>query len=274
VSGFGDTVTLEALFRSDDYGSSWTDIAAINTFPVHMTSVSNGRLYLAAPYTGGQACFWVYEPNLGTLNGPLCSATLPAADNLLGLNFAFNGQVGLSRIGSFADGDWLRFHHVFKQSNGDYGLAIKMVRIQNSGSGFQLTDMGSDFETPPSGRSIAGASVIESDRVDWPENDQRNPAVIYWFEVNTTPTSGSWGPARAMYRYFWDTTSGPSGCLSVTSGTTCRTWPLFTDSYGDYIKGASWFDGSTQSVKFLPQWGEQDAAGNPTVSTNVLQFTP
>jgi hypothetical protein len=270
MMGSGNQVPAwTVLYRSNDRGSTWTWAGETQQqhIPAYMTTTSSGRLYMTA-VSGGQLSVAVYDPTSGTFYQPHNLASVAMHP---GVNVA-NGGYGISRIGSFSDGDYLRLHYNVLNASSDYGLQIMVVRISGTPPTYQIVQ----GEPVPlsTGRSIVGATAVETDRTDWTENLQANPAMIYWYDIATTGSGGNYGPAHVGYKYFYDTSSSSSlGCMSLQgSPSTCHSWSTYTNVYGDYQKGAFWFSGP-KDLKYLALWAEQPTSSTVAVKTNLMKLT-
>jgi hypothetical protein len=263
------------LYRSDNRGGTWTHAGELPLLqiPSYMTSVSSGKLYVASwygsPDANGDVPFGVvtYDPVAKTMSGPL---KITSKVQVMGTHRLAGGNEGLTRAVSDSTGDTLRAHWGYKQPNGDYALQVAQFRVNGS----TLTQTPNQFFViPPTGRSILGAIAVPSDRLEYTGTE--NAAIVYWWEVKTANDGVNWGPAKLQYKRFsGEFGAGAVGCMSL-SGTsnTCRTWTNFTNSYGDYYKGAFW--SASGSRKFAALWGEQTSAtGGFAVHTNVLTLTP
>jgi hypothetical protein len=264
------------LFRSNDQGNIWThvgEVPDIEPAPAYLTGMSNGRIYIMGR-TGSNWDIYSYDPTTGAFSSRYRVAT--NGTRLPGVHMSVAGGEGIMRIGSYSDGDRLRVFYNVKNSNNDYDL--KVVRVLISGSTITIED--TQTISAGAGRSITGATKVETDRLEWNENQQVNPAMIYWYDVATTPTSGTnRGPARVKYAYFYDSVSSSSSDCMSKNTTGCRDWTTFTagaaDSlrYGHYQKGAFWRT-NAGALKFLALWGEQPNLAGDETRTNVLTLTP
>lgn len=63
--------------------------------------------------------------------------------------------------------------------------------------------------------------------------------------------------------------AGNRFCLSL-AGSTCRTWPVFTDVYGDYHKGAFRYDARKRKLGFFALWAGQLEDATGSTHTNVF----
>jgi hypothetical protein len=249
-----------ALYRSDNYGTTWRYAAALPDIwtGAYLTTISTGRLYIAGWKGSGSNQIMgllAYDPATDAVTGSMNAGSTGLARHPLRIAA---GSEGLARVGRFSDGDYLRVHNTFKNASNDYALKVSMVRVWGS----TATIVSQATITPPAGTSIVGAQSIESDRLDWVNNSEVNPSAIFWYEVDTSDsaTPGNWGPARARYVYQkGQTLSNSAGCLSLP-GASCRTVPTFNDGvHGDYQKGAFWFDVGSNTLRFMAFWGEQGA---------------
>ena len=270
VAGVGNTTSATLLFYSDNAAASWTFVGptGFGNAPVHMTSAPSGLLYQFGWTGTSTATVTWFNPTTGTLSGGY-----NAGNDLVrfpGLPRIAPSE-GISRVGTFSDGDYVRIHYPYRNVNGDYGLEYKLIRWGSS-----VATIATNFEAPTAiGRSIVGATTIETDRLDWSANEQLSPAVTYWYEVATNGTNGNYGPMMARYRLSFDMTwSSSAHCLSLSGGA-CRTWSTATDAYGDYQKGSFWFDAQTGNLDFLALWAEQSTtAPTTTIRTNVVTVRP
>ena len=267
VLGIGETFGGVVLYRSDDRGVTWRHIAELSQIwtGAYMTSLPNGRLFIVGWFGAGpphQFTLRSYDPATEAISEPRSVGADLARTP--GTRMAA-GSEGISRIGSFPDGDYLRMHNTYRTDTGDYGLVVRVVRV----SGSTTNVVREDRYVPPSGTSVVGPSVIETDRLEWVPGEADDPAFIYWYETRTAGNNSDFGPARVVGQRFDGTVPGDIYCLSL-DGTSCRTWTIFTDVYGDYHRGAFWYDRKKRQLGFLAIWAEQDTAGNGSVRTNVL----
>jgi hypothetical protein len=270
VIGWGDSVSTMVLYRSDDRGTSWSHAGELPSIwtPAGMTNLSStGLLYVAGWYgvnPDGSSNLGIvtYNPTTNQVVGPL-----QVANNVFRLpGFAPWGSEGISRVESTSAGDTVRVHHTYKTSSGDFGLAVRTVRV----SGASVNQLSNDVIPPAAGKSFAGVTLVDTDHLEF--SGTTNGQMLYWYEVDTTPTSGDFGPARVLYRYWLGTSqSGAVGCMSLTGSSSCRTWPIAQAVYGDYQKGAFWRDGAN-GLNFLALWGEQASSTSTSMKTNVLRL--
>lgn len=111
-----------------------------------------------------------------------------------------------------------------------------------------------------------------------------NPiSLLYWMETTSTPSDPvvgvnsitcDWGPPIGVavgYAIFSAQVPGTIGTLSDPAGfQRCPPKPppvpfLPGWSFGDYMKGASYFDVQTETVNFVPVWSQEVASSDPTI---------
>lgn len=267
VIGWGDDVARIVLYRSDDKGVTWRHVAELPAIwtGAYMTSLPSGKLYIGAWFGSGpphQFGVLTYDPATDGVSGPLSAGNDLARTP--GTRMAA-GSEGISRIASLPDGDYLRMHCTYRTNSGDYGLVVRVVRVSAG-----LATVSSEYRyVPPAGTSVVGPSVIETDRLEWHPEEGSDAAMLYWYETNTGGSNGSYGPARVVGQRIDGTIPGERFCLSL-DGAECRTWPVFTDVYGDYHRGAFWYDSAKRKLGFLALWAEQGSDDSRPVRTNVL----
>jgi hypothetical protein len=272
VIGAGNSTSAMVLYRSNDRGSTWSHAGELPSIwtPAGMTTVSsNGKLYIAGWYgvnADGSSNMGVvvYDPASGAMTGPL-----KVSGNVFRLpGFSPWGSEGIARVESTSLGDTVHVHHTYK-SGSDFAIAIHEARIKGS----TINVVFSSFIEPAHGRSLAGVTLVEPDRIEY--SGATNGQMLYWYDVDTTPVNGDFGPAQLRYTYVWGKGgSGPTGCMSLsTSANTCRSWSVATSVNGDYQKGAFWYD-AFGGLNFVALWGEQSSSGAGSMSTNILRLVP
>jgi len=274
-SGPGGSQTIKTqILQSDDGAQTWQwkNELPLDSVP-YLTSLPSGKLYVGTCCgndAGGnptRMMAFAFDPVANTVTTLPMPAGFPKVEGIAPLRVDNEGR-GISRIGTFADGDYIRLHYTFKTGSDD-GAVVGKFKV----AGTQLQQIGSiELITAPSpGTSIAGLTVVESDRLDGVEDNQfSNPAMLYWYEVNSSPTSGDYGPGRARFKQLYGIGSaGFPEPLSVSAGTVSTTWPKFTDSYGDFSTGAFWRNAAGQP-QFMALWTQQDAVGNTSLFVNTL----
>jgi hypothetical protein len=285
----GDAGTTRVLYQSTNGGGSWTYVKALPSSidlsgPSFMTTVSSGTLYIANRFTSGSTLAMgliSYDPGSGTMS-PIMNVGGSAKRLLEGtqtLRIASQSE-GISRVGHFADGDYVRVHYTFPRvaGGGDIALTNQLVKV----SGGAATIVRSAYINAFPGYSVVGARSVETDRQDWVDNLEVNPAIIYWDEVLTVPVQNDFGPAKSRYwalraadaRYGkTGALDGADGCLSLTSAGACRYWSSYINDRGDYRTGSFWFDqqpngSAVGELNFMALWAEQGT----TMSTNFMRL--
>lgn len=267
VIGWGDEFGTIVLFRSDDRGVTWRFAAELPQiwWGAYMVTLPSGRLYVASYFGAGPPHNFglvSYDPATGAVTGPVsvgADLQRPPVTRMAA------GCEGISRVGTLPDGDYVRMHCTYRTGAGDFGLVVRVVRISES-----TTDVVSEYRyVPPTGSSVVGPSVIAPDMLEWQPGGRAEPALIYWYEPRTVGNNGDFGPARVVGQRFDGSVPGNVFCLSPDVAS-CRSWTIFTDVYGDYQKGAFWYDRKKRQLGYLALWAEQDSIGNGSVRTNFL----
>ena len=181
------------------------------------------------------------------------------------------GSEAIARVRVDPGGDIVRVHHTYKNSNGDYAIAIHDVKIRVTPT-ISLTLLASNTLVPSAGRSYVGATSIEPDGLE----SGSTARLLYWYQINTTASGNNYGPARVYYS--WSSAFSRDTqvrCLTIRSDGTCDSWPKFStegNAYGDYQKGAFWFDGT--DLNFMALWGEEVVNAASWTVTNIVKLRP
>jgi hypothetical protein len=227
------------------------------------TALPNGRFYFTN-CANNVPTLWFYDSATSTLSsgyavpGKTCSHLVGIPTGGMPGN---DGSVGISRIGSFDSGDYVRVSYptvapwgtppVNRQS-----LGVSVIKITGSAASptFSTVKSGTLSATSTTG-SITDASVIDIDRNDIPAWSLINDALYYWHETSGVPgTAGVTTTIKGMVvrdNLSWSSAIQTAGQLSFATAWT------FTDKNGDYVRAASFFDPSySASPTFIPVWAD------------------
>lgn len=268
VNGVGDSAAGVLLFASDR-GTKWTLIGKIADVSGvrQLTSVPSGRLYIFGAFdTDGappfDAVIYAYDPQANSFSRQLM---IPGASEDVNPPPIRMGAEGISRVGSFIDGDVLRVHYPHREPDGRFSLRIKVVKI-NDGN----IELVAERTIAPKGATVVGATTIETDRLEWRPRTQQNPAIVYWYEISCRSDPAGCpilrGPTTVKYSLLYDATWTRSAQLAFERGSPVS-WPSFVDLVGDYHKGAFWYHKRSGLLQFLPIWGEFWPAGEVHANT-------
>lgn len=265
IPGNQDTKAYKAGYTVNGAGqlslSAWSLITP--SLPMHWygtagTVLQNHRFYFFSCPNGPTLRF--YDLPTGTLS-PAYSLPGETCHTLPGLSF--EGSIGISQIGSFADGDYVRVSYP-QEAGTRQKLRLSVVKITGSASSPTFSTLSSTtFQSTNPNGSITDVSVIEADRTDIPQLSLVNDAMYYW--LDTSGGQGAFGTTTVKgfvareKNYF----------TPVATLSTSAPWTFFKD--GDYVQGASYYDATTQSVNFLPIWAEQTVVAPNDLSKNRIQ---
>lgn len=265
LNGVGNTDRAVVLFSSQDGGKRWQLIGKIVDLSGvrQLTSLPSGRLYIFGSFdSDGQlpydAVIYSYDPVRSAFSPqymiPGSSEDVRSASVVTRM-----GADGISPVGSFSDGDYLRVHYSHLEDDGTSSLRVKIVRINARG-----IDLVAQMNIAPAGRSVIGATTINADRLEWARGTRTVPALVYWYEVAASGTT-------VRYSVFDGLGASEPDVLAYSSGKPV-TWPSFVDNVGDYHKGAFWYDSRDGKLRFMPIWGEFWPNGE--VHANVVTIDP
>jgi hypothetical protein len=75
-------------------------------------------------------------------------------------------------------------HYSHLDADGNTSLRVKVVRISPDG-----IDLVTQTNIAPSGRSVIGATTINTDNLDWAPGTRTGPSLVYWYEVAPSDTT-------------------------------------------------------------------------------------
>jgi hypothetical protein len=259
-----DSSGVSAVFISTNGGSTWAAHHDLQWgFGAYrVTTFRSGRAYFFGTYsTTGN--LYQFDP----VSGWSSAMTVATDDWDAGPGATDNH--GLTRVGAFPDGDYVRVLHPKQHgSTNQQDFVVKVVKV--SGSPPVATVTNTKLFTAFNGNgSVTGATFVETDRNELPSAATENTSLLYWQETNGAPSStttvtikgalvrdmANWTNAVVL-----DTTSP-----AVTAFNSPYAWANYKKQ-GDFSRGAFFFDTTTRTLNFLAQWV------NGGVSSNIVRL--
>jgi hypothetical protein len=226
------------------------------------TVAESGKLYLASC---GWGTTWIqtYDPSTNAISPgvPVSGLSCDSIDNII-------GNIGVARVGTLEDGDYIRVSWPHLVGANHLALEIQAIKATGPSSNPTYTPIGSNIEVRSSYATgtIPQMQAIQTDRNEIGLGSRLNDTLYYWHDANgPSPGYGTSESIRAML--VRDTASFmPMQTLRTLSS------PFIKD--GDYEGGASFYDLASHKLSFVPIWTESPGTNGHTLAASSVTIGP